>query len=32
MPASVYAKVTKTPMVNCERIRDMKFEPGADHT
>lgn len=32
MPASVYAKVTKTPMINCERIRDMKLEPGPDHT
>lgn len=32
VPANVYAKVIKTPMVNCDRIRDLKLEPGADHT
>lgn len=27
LPPVVYAKITKTPTVNCDRIKDLKFDP-----
>lgn len=31
LPPQIYNKVIKTPSINCEKIKGLKLEPGADH-
>lgn len=31
LPPHIYAKITNTPSINCDKIRDLKIEQLADH-